>query len=480
LVCLVNPSQLWQSNGTSWCAKAATLILPSKAMRLSLTKTKSILREDLLERFAHDPDELSKVQHMLTSLKSAISRLYRAHYLYTKETYEELPDEWEDEEEVDGDMNIVQLPRHLERLQIVRRSLEDVLNLEASSGEDELVQTSCHQHEMAMHAREQAEARYACEERLVGRLRHDIIEMQRSIKREARVQERLGTASETTRERATKQKNAAMEVEKDDLHTEAQTIAEALGDSIIRNREIKVRISEVDQALSFAAAENLKAQKALGIHNPESYRKAKDRERTVANWDLVNLAKLCNQQITQLQSEWSQTEARYHAEMSELHEEVQSLHKAIQEKQTQAQDHLTKQSSAWSQTHAEVDKKMNQDIVRLDALCMRQASEVHRAKLNSRERVEEHAIGTQRRKDAALREVNLTFKTRRKLEERMFADNVVFEHKAVQDAKHEAEWWAKRANRMRENYKAHAVKSGAYVKQLDPQSRQELMRFYSP
>lgn len=408
---------------------------------------------------------------MIASLHSAISCLVQAHAAYTKAHYDEI-DDWDDEAPA-------HLPRHLERLQTVRRSLEEMVGLASAVGEDELVQTALHQHELAMYAREQAEASYACEERHCAKLSSNAIEMKRNIANAARLHQRLGTASGTERERALERCSAAMEAEKAELHNEAMLVLEAHGQSTARNREIESGINKVVEALSVATEENLKAQRALGPgHNVESYRKAKDRERAVANTDLMSSTAMCELEMAQLREKWSRAEARYQAEMLELSEEAQSLQRMHEEKKAQAEDLLSKQSAAWGKTAVDIDTRINHDIASLDALCQQKAMALRRETLNSRQRVKESAAGTSRRMEAQLREVKLTYKTRLKLEEAKSGDAIIMEHRAVQDAKQEATWWEKRANRMRENYKAHAVKSGAYIKQMDPKSRQELVRLF--
>jgi hypothetical protein len=238
---------------------------------------------------------------------------------------------------------------------------------------------------------------------------------------------------------------------------------------------------EITEATDVAMEENAKANQLLASgENAEIYRKAKDRERYVADNDLAQAQAECKAEIGRLEEGWFKTESTYMNEMSELQAEVRSMRQRLDKNSREVEQVLAKQSSEWGNHAEDVGKQITQGMKALEDLRASKTQHLHREVQLCRRRERDIAASTQLQLEGQLNEVRLHCKTKLATEELKLGDVLNAERRSVEQSKRTADMWGKRVLSMREAYRAHAYKTGAYMLAMEVAPRKTPSRSPSP
>jgi len=361
----------------------------------------------------------------------------------------------------------------------VRNSLEGALAVLQASGEDELVQVTLQQYEQACAAHTQVDEEIKTEGQYIAELRKGIREIERSIARAAGDQNRLQASSGAERIRALQRRREVAKTTLSELQKESEGLSQRLEESIQQNRELDASMQKLEQEHQCTIKENARAHRALrGDPSLESYRKTKAQERLAADEALARAYAECEAEMARLAKEWAGKQTQFEADLRDLQEEHKTLEVHLQGKQTEAEETLSRQADENGQTVSDAQNTVNSDIQRMEEVRQQKVLALRSEVARSRQMVQEASIGVQKRMEIQANEVRLAYRYKKKIEEARCKDEISAERQSVEAAKKEREEMERKAARVRENYRAHAVKSGTYVKSMDPQRRQKLMQLW--
>lgn len=420
-----------------------------------------------------------KVAPLILQLRKAVDLLMKVHPLCAKVAHSNevtaLPcDDARADAAPLGKLTTA-IPRSLERLRVVRRTLDEALEISEAVSEDALVEITLRQHELALHTREQADLRSEQERRLVEGVRWEVIELERSMLRSQRTHRRLDVDGAAARFDEFERQRSNVEGVHGYLTNEARNITESLRAQLQKNGQLNVNMREIEQARMIAMEENARANQLLASgENLEFYRKAKEREKVAADAEMAQARAEGEAELARLRDGWAMTQAKYTAEMLELQAEVRSVQARLKEKNKEAEQVLAKQASAWAECAEDMGKNVTYGIQALEDLRKEKAQHLHREVLRARQRERDAAASTQQRLEAQLAQVKLEYRSKAKMEELRLGEVVQADRMSVEAAKKKAEIWGVRANHMREAYKGHAIKSGAYVATMEPVHRRKI------
>jgi len=463
----------------------------NRASRRILTgNTESLQAQDANGEDEDDDDELYEhVSPLAKHLRKAIRKLLKAQPLYAKVARYRLGVEGQDANEnlrddggavdaVENDTSCI--PRSLEKWHMVRRTLDEALEVAEAGGEDALVEVTLRQHDSALCERERIEA--YCEEQLrqVSGVRCDVVELERSMSRSERMHRRLAVNGSAQRLEEFERQRTNVEDVHRNLADDLQSITESLIAQLKTNGAIDAKTREIQQACDVAAEENARANQLLGSGETlEVYRKAKERERVAADAELAQAVSECEAEMMRLSQGWAQTEAKYMAEMLELEGEVRSVQDMLDEQRRAVENNLNKQSYEWGLAVEGTQKQIANGMKALEDSRTQKAMALHREVLQSRQRERDVAESTKHRLEAQMDQVKLQYQTNLRLEEVRLGQIVKQERNSVEVATRNAKVWTKRAGIVREAYRGHAIKSGAYVSAMAPEQRRELRSLWN-
>lgn len=172
-------------------------------------------------------------------------------------------------------------------------------------------------------------------------------------------------------------------------------------------------------------------------------------------------------------------QAEYHAGIGDLETEVQELQARLAQERSSAEANLAQQTVEHARAVQEVDSHVAMQLSRLEELRQQRATALRREVAQSRQLIEDATLGAQRNLEDQLKEAKLVFNTRIQHEQARGEDTIQADLKAVTDAQRERQEWERRAHKMKENYRVHAVKSRTYVKSLDSGRRQQLVDLWA-
>lgn len=425
-------------------------------MKAADTEAEEIAKEEVEE----------KVPVLKEPIRNAIALLRKVHLQLSKVAQAtDAPDTCEDGVAPipSSELLATAIPRSLQRLRIVRRTLDEALEFVEAKGEDALLMATLRQHERALTAREEADARCEAEQLHIKGVRWDLGELERSMLRSQRTHSRLGVDGSAERLGEFERQCTNVEGVHSYLTNDLSTISDSLITQLRKNEDINESMREIRQARDVAMEENAKAKQLLASGETlDVYRKSKERERMAADIDYAHAQAECNTEIRRLEEGWSATEAKYMADMTELRNEVRSMQRELDEKNRQAEQALSKQASAWSKSADDMSKQMAHGMKTLEDLRNEKTQHLHREVLRTRQVEKDLAASTQHRLAAQLNEVQLHCKNKLKMEETRLAQEVQVDRHSVEVAKKSAGLWEKRSESMREAYRGHAYKTGAY------------------
>jgi len=372
--------------------------------------------------------------------------------------------------------------RSIERIDAARRSLEDALGLAealCTSGENALVKMALRQHGSALAAREAAEARCEHERQQVTALRAEVGDLERALLRGSRSQSRMGTPDEE-RAQALDRQRVAGEAARGALRGELESIDVRLSASVTKNRDVGVDITRIERDFGEALAENGRAQQALGGDpSLDVYRRTKERERAAAETSLVQAQRQCEEEIRQLDIKWAGQQEAVRSAMAELQGDAQALQARLSEKRAHAEGLLVGQSAGWGRTLREAEDRLATEVRRMEGTRKDKAAALNRMVVDSRQRMKDAGVGTQRLIESHRKEMKHVYRYRLRVEEARCEDRVQAERRAAEHARLDAERWEKAAQKNREGYKVHALKSKSYVRSMDPNKRKQLMELFT-
>lgn len=439
-----------------------------------------------------DDDEYHFHEHaspLAKNLRMAIRKLLKAQPLYAKIARHRLgmaaqsagENGCEDNAAIGATSDdALVIPRSLEKWHIVRRVLDEALEIAEAGGEDALVEVTLRQHDSALCERERIEAYCAEQLRQVSGVRCDVAELERSMNRSERMHRRLNVNGAAQRLEEFERQRTNVEDVHRNLADDLQSIAESLVAQLRKNGAIDSKTREIQQACDVAAEENARANQLLGTGETlEVYRKAKERERLIADADLAQAASECEAEMMRLSQGWAQTEAKYIAEMLELQGEVRRVQDMLDEQRRVVESNLSKQTHDWGVAVEDTQKHIANGMKSLEDLRTQKAAALHREVLQSRQRERDVAESTKHRLEAQMDQVKLQYKAKLKMEELRLGSIVKKERNSVEVAKRNAKLWAHRANIVRESYRGHAIKSGAYINAMPPEQQMELKGFWN-
>jgi hypothetical protein len=461
---------------TQWPLASLRRHHASLSERKSADESNAELRAEPDDTERESGDASSGVSPLVVQLRKAVDILMRVHPMCAQVAHRQIQRTVTDNiDEVgagaavqkQGDILAV-VPRSLEKLHVVQRMLDEALKIVEAVGEDALVEITLRQHDAAIRAREQAEARIKEQEQQLAGVRCDIIELERSLSRSQRIHSRLAINGSAQRLEEFERQRTNVEGVHGYLTSDLHTITESLAAQLKTNAAIHKKTHEIQHACEVAMEENTRANQLLGSGETlEVYRKARERDRIAADAELAEARDECEVEMARLGEGWVQTQARIMAEMLELQNEVRSVQERLDEQRQEADRNLAKQSAQWKKSVEDLDKVIADDAKALEDLRMEKVAALHREVLQSRQREQEVAASTQERLKVQLDEVKLQYKARLRMEEEKFGHMIRSDRRAVEVAKHKAKLLEKRASCIRESYRGHAIKSGCYVSSLD-------------
>lgn len=410
---------------------------------------------------------------LLVQLQQAASILMKVQTQLAKHVHDTTATKSDPYEQEGGPgKNAAAAPRSLERLRIVRRTVDDALEVAEALDEDALVQVILKQHDRALRAREQAEAHSKQERRNIEGVKWNVIELERRMLRSQSTHRRLGVDGSAQRLSEFEKQHSNVEEMHSNLTNDLRSISETLSSQLRQNGELGETMRQICQARDVAMVENAKASQLLASGETlEVLRKAKERERLAAEAELAQAQAECQAEFARLNEGWLAAENNSMIQMRELQAEVRSMQRSLDEKSREAEQNLNKQSSEWNQCADDVGKSMTHGMKALEDLRKQKALQLHRERLRSREQERDLAASTQRRLDAQVNEVKAQCTARLKMEEMRIGQEIRAHRHSVETARSDANMWTKRAESMREAYRAHAFKSGAYKLVMDTDAK---------
>lgn len=229
-----------------------------------------------------------------------------------------------------------------------------------------------------------------------------------------------------------------------------------------------------------ALEENARANSVLHMEkNRDSFKKTKDKECGDHDDALRNAQAALADQMRQLQMEWEQQQAQYRAQIAELQGQLGELQTRYDQKCAVAERELEHQITLKKRSVEEVENQVAGQIRQLEDVRQNKALALRSQIAQHQQRVREIVSSSQMQMEMQISDVKKAYRHKVKQEALKCEDSIVKERLAVQKAEKEAVKWKHSVDRMRENYRAHAVKSAAYVKSLDDKTTQRILSLYS-
>mmetsp|Transcript_37670 Transcript_37670/g.82718 ORF Transcript_37670/g.82718 Transcript_37670/m.82718 type:complete len:425 (-) Transcript_37670:72-1346(-) len=387
----------------------------------------------------------------------------------------------ENVENVDGELCTTDFVALLERLHGVRRLLQEALSLAETSAHDEdgLLQVILELYHTALGDRSNADEQCTVEQQRIVGLRMDIAGLRRGILRSGGEQKGKEESLRGDRIKALEQRLAAAQAMANDLRLEADEISQLLSESRSKSEAAGTAIEQLEEGHSVAIMEHCRAREALGSDPTlDSYKRTKQQEWEAADDALLKACTRCEEEMEHCSSSWAAMQAKHCEELQKLQAEARGLQEQMASKQAQSERMLQLQAAEHKQTFDEAEGRFAVEGARLEDQRQQRVMALRQEVAASQKLLREAELGTQRRLETQLREVKLSYWTKAKMEQARWEDGIAAERNAVAQAKLQRKEWERRAEKSRENYRAHAIKSGAYVKGLDLKRRNNLSELW--
>jgi len=377
------------------------------------------------------------------------------------------------------DLDDAGLPRHVEILALLQRSVEDALALAAVDTEDDLLQVALQQHEDALAAREELEDYSRQESKHVGELRLQISDFQRCISGDTVKHDRVSTSG-VKRAMSVQEQVQVMSTMREMLKEEVESVSKTLDESLAKNQNLESTIGDMEQEHKDALAENARAGKTLGSHSClQTFWEHKSSEVAMADEELAQAKADCEAEIERLEKEWAEQAENYRNHMSDLQKQTHNLQSLLDEKNSQARDVLKVQARDLSRRVQRADERLAMELQRMQEEQMDRANALRVKQVEAQLKVRDVTLQTKAHLEAQRANLRAAYRQKVKLEAAKCANSVEHARQEVSDAKREAKHWEKKVGRMREDYRGHAIKSGTYARTLDPRRRKNLSTLYT-
>lgn len=371
-------------------------------------------------------------------------------------------------------------PLPVERLQLARRTIEDTLELNEVKGDEAHIQTMNKQCLQAYAAHDDTEKRIKDEKYQLYWLKHYVSNEKNWVEHNKRKQKEFKDATDRTD--ALKKRQAATKALIKELQQESEDLCRFLAESTEKSKEVAAVTRRFEEEHSRAVVENQQARQVLRNENHPnlpSYRRSKAEERARADEHLANAFQELQEEMSQLTARWAVQRDQYHADLEDMQDEVLDLQEIRDDADSEAEDVLAQQAKQHDDVHAEVGQQVAVEMRHLDE--RRQVGDIALRKeiYVSQQCVNEATVRAQRQIDMDASELHARFRRRAAIETVRCDKAIKADKKTVEQAKRDRQAWEKRADKMRENCHAHAIKSGSYIRHLDAHRKDRLQGLFA-
>jgi len=371
-------------------------------------------------------------------------------------------------------------PLPVERLQVVRRNIQDTLELNEVKGDEEHIQAMNRQCLRAYAAQDDAEKRIKDEEYQLYWLQQHVSIEKNWVEHNRRKQKEFKDA--TDRIDALKKRRAATKALIEQLQQESEDLSRFLAESSEKSKTVEGITQRFEEEHSRAVVENQQARQVLWDENHpnlQSYRRSKAEERARADEHLANAFQELQEEISQLTVKWAAQRDQYHADLEDMQDEVLDLQEIRDDADSEAEEVLLRQAKQHDHVHAEAGRQVGIEMRHLDE--RRQLGDIALRKeiYVSQQCVNAARVRAQRQIDMDAGELHARFRRRAAIETVSCDKAIKADKKTVEQAKRDRRVWEKRADKMRENCHAHAIKSGSYVRHLPSHRKDRLQGLFA-
>mmetsp|Transcript_43683 Transcript_43683/g.103098 ORF Transcript_43683/g.103098 Transcript_43683/m.103098 type:complete len:409 (-) Transcript_43683:169-1395(-) len=376
-----------------------------------------------------------------------------------------------------------------ERLKLLLRTLQETVELlQASTSEDSLLNVILRQHDKAVQSLDSLAAQHQHVEQSVLKLRCDVAQAERHAARVRASRRVADSAAIQHKQRASAHQHQAAQHSVVALRAEAEGIEAALQQSIARNQELQAEIRDLEQQHASTLAENANAQRMLGLseapqprwkergmkQRAETYRKAHEKERAEATQSLERARVACEEQMEALAEVCAGHEAKFHDGMEKLRQRFLSLQALVDERYSEVSSKLTTQEAHHTkcihdnEAQALLESRRLQDL-KQEKLTMG-SYQVAQAEQGLVEAVE----CTRRQLQQHSADLRHAYRYKVRMEEARIDDVLRDVQMSVAHARHGALLRERHKDRLLRDYHAHALSTGAYVKNLEKERRDRI------
>jgi len=376
----------------------------------------------------------------------------------------------------DGPSDAVQ--QALERLCPIKRSLEEAVAVAegAGFGEDHLVEILLRQRESALQHRAAADDRLREARRKLLDAKREMGEQRRRLERHERLQARMESEPLEARMQALQRRAAASQATLAELKVETEAMEQILAETKGKNGETEGTTRQLEREHQAALERNALAKAALaGEQNVIAYRRKKAAACAEADATFLRAREHYEASMAKLADGWAEKQSAYLSGVEALEAEVRELRRRLAEERALAGAWLGDQASARQAAVREVEKHVSRERTRLEEQRNERHTLLRREVVQTQHQLEDAQIQTQKHLDIHVKEARVTHQARLQREEAQSEELIQADFQAVLAAKREREEMERRAAKMKENYKSHAIKSKNYVKSLDKVRRDHLI-----
>eukprot|EP00929_Paragymnodinium_shiwhaense_P031282 TRINITY_DN17559_c2_g1_i1.p1 TRINITY_DN17559_c2_g1~~TRINITY_DN17559_c2_g1_i1.p1 ORF type:complete len:492 (-),score=124.38 TRINITY_DN17559_c2_g1_i1:153-1628(-) len=341
--------------------------------------------------------------------------------------------------------------------------------------------------EAALRARETALADYSAledsckdEQRQIKDLTRDVVELERALASSRGRRRQKLEESGAERHKALQRRLETAEQAFQELTEESEKLTSLLTAANMRNASLGLDIDRFEAEYKIAVEENQAALRARGEDRSlEAFRRRNAQECAVAAETFRTVCEESEDHIDKLTDNWNAQQSRYLADLQELARQARDLEERLDAKQLRYESALQEQRAQSAKAVDETEAKANSELRRLDEVRQQKAQALNKQVAISRQFLQEDAAGKQRAMEVQLNEARRAFMHKVKMTEQACRMQVAQERQLVQSATKDRQILEKRAVRTREGFRAHAIKSGSYMRTLSGAQQRGLVNLWS-
>jgi len=180
-----------------------------------------------------------------------------------------------------------------------------------------------------------------------------------------------------------------------------------------------------------------------------------------------------------LTAKWTANDQRYQSYLNGTHTDIGDRHAHLAATQSMAETILTKQSVDTKQACEEFEGQIAADMRGLEERRQEKALALERVVGQSEQLLRETSENAKKQLEMQRSAAQVMYSNRARMAAARCENTVLKEHQSVDAARRSRSQWQRKASQMRESFRAHAIKSGSYVKSLDPQRKEQLLHIWS-